>query len=116
MATENEAKFAKYLAYKERWKTESIDFPVIEEFISAPELADLHEEQTAALQKENKRLREALKYVDKACLCERFPTRKMKKGFDYHEQHPRMGECSGGSRWLTPRDKAKQALGGEDGK
>ena len=68
-------------------------------------------EQIDAIIDENERLREALEYMDKSCLCERFKT----KGFDYGQNHKRMGKCDAGGRWITPRDKAKQALnqGGE---
>ncbi|CAB4214030.1 hypothetical protein UFOVP1454_15 [uncultured Caudovirales phage] len=53
---------------------------------------------------------EALEYAKKACLCERFPNRKMKRGFDYHEIHPKLGKCEAGARWFTPVDKIEAAL------
>lgn len=51
-------------------------------------------------------LKKAAEYTVKACLCKRFKT----KGFDYHEKHPYMGKCDGGSRWVTPSDMATQVL------
>lgn len=62
------------------------------------------------LREREAKLIETLKYIDKACLCERFPSRKIKRGFDYHESHPQLGNCSGGGRWLTPKDKIKGTL------
>lgn len=56
------------------------------------------------------RLIATLEYVQKACQCERFPSRKMKRGFDYGELHPILGKCDGGSRWLTPKDKVGATL------
>ena len=76
-------------------------------------MVDKDMDAMSALKAENERLRKALVYVEKACLCTRFSDRKMKKGFDYGETHPKMGKCEGGARFLTPVDKAKQALGGE---
>lgn len=59
-----------------------------------------------ALLEENEKLRGALKHTEEFCLCERFKT----NGFDYGETHRYMGAPKTGSRWLTPRVVATQAL------
>lgn len=55
-------------------------------------------------------LLDTIKYAQKACQCERFPSRKMKRGFDYGEEHPVLGKCETGARWLTPKDKIDAIL------
>lgn len=42
---------------------------------------------------------EAMETAHRHCVCHR-----NMKGFDYGEEHPRLGKPQTGSRWLTPRD------------
>lgn len=39
--------------------------------------------------------------IKESCLCERFKT----KGFDYGEDHKRMGKPEFGARWVAPRER-----------
>lgn len=48
----------------------------------------------------------ALKHSKDFCLCRRVKT----TGFDYSEEHPRMGKPKTGARWLTPFDLSHDAL------
>jgi hypothetical protein len=43
---------------------------------------------------------ELLKKIHKTCLC----SQSNPIGFDYGEQHSRLGKAGPGKRWLTPRD------------
>lgn len=47
--------------------------------------------------------REALEYIEQACLCGHHTTRT--KGFEYGEKHTRLGVVKDGGRWLTPRER-----------
>lgn len=62
----------------------------------------------AMIEERNEKLRVAEKALDtirKCCLCDRDT-----KGFDYHEEHPRLGKAKSGSRWLAPEIIAIEAL------
>lgn len=54
----------------------------------------------AHAQAEIKILNTALQRIENSCLCERFKT----DGFDYGEDHKKLGKPSSGCRWLTPLD------------
>lgn len=50
---------------------------------------------------------DSLKYVNNACQCKRFNRSREYKGFDYGEEHSKLGKPSVGSRWKTPCDFLK---------
>jgi aspartate oxidase len=68
-------------------------------------LEQAHQERYAV-----KELSEALEYVSQACLCDRYTARREHKGFDYGQDHPRMGKAKSGSRWVTPSHRAYECL------
>ena len=47
-----------------------------------------------------KQAKEALEYVGKACLCTRNTP-----GFEYSQNHKRLGKAGAGQRWVEPREK-----------
>lgn len=63
------------------------------------------EAEIERLKAENAKMRKALEYVEKACLCERFKT----KGFDYGEKHPRL-EHKVGARHCSPYIYAREVI------
>lgn len=64
------------------------------------------ESELTKLRKRVEVLLDAVQFTRDYCVCERFKT----KGFDYGEEHKRMGKPKEGARWITPQDKAKFAL------
>jgi hypothetical protein len=58
---------------------------------------------------EIEKLKRAVNYTYRICMCERFTT----NGFDYHEQHPRKDKNNGGTRPATPRDYLQNMFGFE---
>jgi len=46
-----------------------------------------------------------LVHTEEFCLCERNI-----EGFDYGQEHPKMGKARIGARWLIPSDVARTAL------
>lgn len=61
-----------------------------------------------ALKAENKKLQQLITDIYGSCLC----TRAKTKGFDHHENHPKLGKPNGG-RWLTPCDLIENRIGFE---
>ena len=50
---------------------------------------------------------DALKYIEGACQCKRLNRWKEYKGFDYGEEHSKLGKPGPGQRWKTPSDYIK---------
>lgn len=74
------------------------------EELTAPELDSINTRlcvDLVAVQIERDRLRETIKQMRDACVCTRGTN-----GFDYSENHPKMGKPKPGARWLTPNDLA----------
>ena len=71
-----------------------------------PDLKAKEFEQELLLEKsKSQRLLEALETAQKHCLCTRNTP-----GFDYHEEHKKLGMPKSGARWWTPSDVVKQAI------
>ncbi len=74
----------------------------------------MSEERIKELEEALKQVREDITYARKACLCKRFSRWKEYRGFDYGQDHRKLGKCEAGARWLTPSDKLLFTIGGID--
>lgn len=72
---------------------------------------DLEELDMDILKHKLRAATDALKYIEKACLCTRGC-----KGFGYSHDHKIMGKAGIAQRWVTPRDRAREALAIIEGK